>query len=190
MIPLKTRLRFAVPILCIVTAVFHNFGSSAWADESNQASRIEKYESPHTIREARDRAILLHETIRGTLQVVHRDLFDDEDAFAIPSNSLEDVFEELANRYQVDIRWLVVNTDVLNVEHKPKNDFEKSAVASLAAGNPSFERTSKDRYSFAGAIRLKSQCLKCHVKRRTDTGERIAGLSITMPIHRHSKATP
>ncbi|MFV1995493.1 MAG: hypothetical protein ACC661_08650, partial [Verrucomicrobiales bacterium] len=51
---------------------------------------------PATVAEARGRARLLHETIHGALQVMHRDFFDPEDRHRIPSASLEDVFDELA----------------------------------------------------------------------------------------------
>ncbi len=40
---------------------------------------------PATIAEARGRAQLLHETIHGTLQIIHRDFFDDESGQTIPS---------------------------------------------------------------------------------------------------------
>lgn len=51
---------------------------------------------PATVAEARDRARLLHETIHGALQVMHRDYFRDDAKLTIPSKSLEDVFQELS----------------------------------------------------------------------------------------------
>ncbi|SRR6056297_399639 len=136
---------------------------------------------PQSIAEARARAELLHETIHGTLQVVHRDLFDEEQTFSIPSRSLEDVFEELARSHQVDLRWLIVNADALNVDHKPQNRFEVDAVAALKKGKPSHEEAGETQYRFVGAIELKSQCLKCHLKDRRSNDSRLAGLAITIP---------
>ena len=141
-----------------------------------------------TVDEARARAKLLHETIRGTLQIMHRDFFDEENAHAIPSSSLEDVFHELSRNYHVDVKWLVVNTDVVNVDHQPEDDFEKDAAKALAKGESSFEATENSeqktasRYRYAGPIRLRSQCLKCHVKRRNSNEDRVAGLVISMPL--------
>lgn len=137
---------------------------------------------PATIVEARSRAQLLFEMIHGTLQVVHRDFFEEDDALAIPSASLEDVFHELSVSYDVKLKWLVVNADALNVDHLPADAFEKKAVEALAAGKPLVETTENGRYRFAGPIRLPSQCLKCHVKRRTTNTDRTAGLLISMPL--------
>jgi hypothetical protein len=138
--------------------------------------------------EARLGAKMLHETIRGALQIMHRDFFDEDNAGAIPSASLEDVFDELSRGFGVELKWLVVNTDVVNIDHKPKDMFEQNAAKALAEGESHFESIEhgstpgEDRYRYAGPIRLQSQCLKCHVKRRTDNQERVAGLLISMPL--------
>ena len=137
---------------------------------------------PATVSEARSRARLLHEMIRGTLQVVHRDFFDEDNAHAIPSASLEDVFHEMKRSYDVELKWLTVNADVVNVDHEPEGEFETQAVKKLAAGDLFVEATEASRYRFAGPIRLRSQCLKCHVKRRTSNADRTAGLVISMPL--------
>lgn len=175
-----------------------------WADEPGldqprpQQHREDETTSPShgptagptaaTPNEARVRATLLHETIRGTLQVMHRDFFDEDDAHAIPSASLEDVFHELREAHDVEVKWLVVNTDVVNVDHRPADQFERDAAKALADGRSSFESkphdasTANNRYRFAGPIQLHSQCLKCHVKRRTSNESRVAGLLISMPV--------
>lgn len=125
---------------------------------------------------------MLHETLHGTLQVMHRDFFDPNQRLSIPSRSLEDVFKELERSWQVKLHWLVVNADAMNVDNKPRDDFEKEAAKALAAGKPEFESVEGNVYRFAGSIRLASQCLKCHVPRRTSTEDRTAGLVIRMPL--------
>ncbi|WP_235034127.1 c-type heme family protein [Roseiconus lacunae] len=135
-----------------------------------------------TTDEARGRARLMHELIHGSLQVMHRDFFDEDDAAAIPSSSLEDVFEEMLQTHHVKIRWLIVDTDIVNVDHEPEDDFEEAAVRALKKGNQRFESVENGRYRYVGAIRLASQCLKCHVKHRADTQDRVAGLSISMAV--------
>ena len=175
--------------------LFLPFATSTHAEESDSESAVvvntkaSQIHPPDSVREARDRSKLLYETIHGMLQVVHRDLFDDEEAFAIPSHSFEDVFDELERTFDVSARWLVVNTDVLNVDHKPQNQFERDAVKALADGKATWEKASEGRFQFAGAIHLKSECLKCHVKRRISTETRTAGLVISMPIAAAIKAT-
>ena len=152
------------------------------SSKENHRAEVEAIAQPATIAEARGRAILFHETIAGALQVVHRDFFDDENAHAIPSASLEDVFHELLKTHNVNVRWLIVDTDVVNVDHKAQDEFEKNAAKSLAKGSPRFEATEGKLYRYAGSIRLASQCLKCHVKDRISTDERTAGLLISMPL--------
>ncbi len=100
----------------------------------------------------------------------------------IPSASLEDVFHEMHKSYEVKMKWLTVNTDVVNVDHQAETQFEKNAVKALAAGKPFAEQITADRYQFAGPVRLGSQCLKCHVKRRTSNEDRTAGVIISMPL--------
>ena len=149
--------------------------------EPPAATGSEEY-LPATTAEARTRARVLHETIHGVLQVVHRDFFDPTQRLSIPSRSLEDVFKELARSWQLKIHWLAVNADAMNVDNKPRDDFEKEAVKQLASGKPEFETSEGNVYRFAGSIRLSSQCLKCHAPRRTSTADRVAGLVISMPI--------
>lgn len=137
---------------------------------------------PTTVAEARARAHLLHETIRGTLQVVHRDFFEADGSSPIPSASLTEVFDEMFRSYDIKIKWLIVHTDVMNVDHRPQDEFEKQAAKQLAKGKPQFDSVENNRYRFAGPIRLGSQCLKCHVKERRDNKDRTAGLLISMPL--------
>jgi hypothetical protein len=70
---------------------------------------------------------------------------------------------------------------------KPRDDFEKEAVKQLGAGKPYYDTVDGSFYRFAGAIRLSSQCLKCHAPRRTSTDDRTAGLVISMPLRRRSE---
>jgi hypothetical protein len=145
---------------------------------------------PNTPEEARSRAKLLHEIVRGSLQIMHRDFFDEENAHSIPSASLEDVFHEMGKSYDVQMKWLTVNTDLVNVDHLAKSPFEKSAVKELAAGKQMAEEIEEHSYQYAGAILLGSQCLKCHVQRRTNNEDRTAGIVITMPILPAPKYSP
>jgi len=171
----------------LVLCCFAASSLALWANEPEKSVQppASAYAIPTagSISEARARAMLLHESMRGSLQVVHRDFFDEDNAHAIPSSSLEDVFEELATNYGVELKWLIVETDIVNVDHQAEDEFEKAAVAELKAGKLSHEAVEQTRYRFAGRIRLASQCLKCHVKHRTSTEDRSAGLLISMPLN-------
>ena len=159
------------------------------ADEPSNTRPESQVPPPATIDDARARAKLLHETIRGTLQVVHRDFFDEDDVHAIPSASMEDVFDELDRSFGVHVKWLNVQTDVLNIDHNPEGEFETAAAKAIAAGKPFYEAQREHRYQYAGRIRLASQCLKCHVKNRLTAKDRSAGLLISMPLST-TAATP
>lgn len=173
---------------CLIAAVLvlaaHAMGPSATVLSAlgEQDDPVAKITPPANVAEARARAILLHETIEGALQVMHRDFFDEEDSRVIPSASLEDVFEELSRQFNVKASWLIVETDVVNVDHQPQDKFEHDAVGVLASGKHRHEATLDKLYRYAGAIKLHSQCLKCHVKQRTSTKERTAGLLLSMPL--------
>ena len=52
------------------------------------------------------------------------------------------------------------------------------------------EKIEERSYQYAGAIRLGSQCLKCHVQRRTSNEDRTAGVVITMSILAAPKYSP
>ncbi|QDT04825.1 hypothetical protein K227x_32220 [Rubripirellula lacrimiformis] len=173
----------ALLVLLVVCCVFKFAAADATdGDSSADVAREVSIPAATTIGEARARASLLHEAMRGTLQVVHRDFFDEDNARVIPSQSLEDVFERMGDNFGVDLKWLIVETDSLNFNHEPEDDFERSAVKALKSGVTRHEAVEDGRYRFAGPIRLASQCLKCHVKHRTSTEDRTAGLLISMPI--------
>ncbi len=152
-----------------------------------------KAEDPHidaegikpatTIDEARARARILHEAFHGALQVMHRDFFDEDDARVLPSGSLEDVFKEMKRSYDIQVGWLAVNAKAMNIDHEPKDDVEKTAVKALASGKREYELATEKEYLYVGKIRLASQCLKCHLPRRTSTEDRAAALSIKMPLN-------
>lgn len=126
-----------------------------------------KYSAPTTINEARSRARLLWELANGSLQVMHRDFLDEEDHKAIPSAALE------------SMKWLNAGTDVVNTDHQPVGDFENKAAKAIARGTPFIEDYQQNQYQLVGAIRLRSQCLKCHLRGRTSTDDRFAGLMIS-----------
>lgn len=139
---------------------------------------------PITPAEARGRAKLLHETMHATLQVVHHEYYREDEALKLPAATLRSVFRELAERQKVELRWLAVNADAMNVDHRPRDPFERQAVKELAGGKKEFEQVSDNVYRFAGPITLTSDCLKCHAPTRTSNQDRAAALVITMPLRK------
>lgn len=137
---------------------------------------------PKSIEEARGRARWLHETIHGTLQIMHRDFFDDEFSREIPSKSMEDVFAQMNESWAVSIRWLGGNATKV-AAHDPQDRFEEKAVQALIAGAQEYEDVERGRFRFVSAIRLQNQCLKCHVPHRTSLEDRVAGLAISIPLN-------
>lgn len=134
-----------------------------------------------SVEEARIRARLLYRSLDGALQVMHRDLFDDEKSLRIPSRSLEDVFEVLEEKEQVKLRWIAVNAKPMSSESSPADDFEKEAAKVITSGKADYELAQDGVYRFAGMIRLSGQCLKCHVPMRKSLEDRFSALVIQMP---------
>jgi hypothetical protein len=135
-----------------------------------------------SVEEARGRAELLHETMHATLQIVHHEYFREDEGVTIPAATLKRVFGELARSHGVELRWLAVDAQPMNVDHTAQDAFEKEAVRALAAGKESFEFAKRGTYRRAAAITLASDCLKCHLPNRTSTKPRTAALVITMPM--------
>lgn len=135
-----------------------------------------------TIEEARDRAVLLHDLANETLRAVHDAYYREDEGLPIPAVLLRDVFGELATRRQVEFRWLAVDADAMNVDHKAKTDFEKKAVQALAAGEAVYEETADGVYRHVGGVPLTSECLKCHLPNRRSTRTRHAALMIAIPV--------
>ncbi len=156
-------------------------------EQAEQGTQFDQSSLPATAEEARIRARLLHETIHGSLQVMHRDLFREDESIAIPSHSLEDVFKELERGHGIKIRWLAVNAKAMNIDNEAKTEFEKQAVKVLSEGTPEYEQMQDNRFQYAGSIRLASQCLKCHLPQRTSNEDRTAGLVISMSLKHKSK---
>ena len=143
---------------CSIPLLFADNQSGEREEEATTAAA-----PPVSVDEARGRARLLHEVVRGSLQVMHRDFFDPDDRDRIPSSSLEDMFEAVEATHQVKLKWLGVNAKVMDVDHKAKDEFEKQAVAALSSGKREHESVEDGSFRFVGAIRLHNSCLKCHV---------------------------
>jgi hypothetical protein len=153
------------------------------ADPGKQPSaEIEREPERVSPEEARGRARLLHEVIRGALQIMHRDFFDPDERDRIPSSSLEDMFETVEMEHGVKLKWLGVNAKLMDSDHRAEGEFEKKAVAALSAGALEFDSLDGRAYRFVGAIRLHNACLKCHVPFRDSLETRLAGLSISIPV--------
>ena len=158
-------------------------GSDKPAQGDKEAVETEAKNIP-TLEEARDRARLLHETIHATLQIVHHQYYREGERLLIPARTLEAVFAELDRRTGVKARWLAVNGRAMNVDHNPRDDFEKSAAKALASGKEEFELAEDGLYRHAGAITLSSECLHCHLPQRIGTEKSTAGLVIVMSVER------
>ena len=153
------------------------------ADEVTNAKTSEEVAgiAPST-DEARSRARLLHETIHASLQIVHQEYYREGESLKIPAATMRQVFREVSERQNIQLRWLVVDAQAMNADHKPQNDFEKQAAEALAAGKSSHEQVEGATYRHVGRIALTSDCLKCHAPNRTSNKERVAGLIITIPL--------
>lgn len=135
-----------------------------------------------TVEEARERARLLHEAMHSTLQVVHHTYYREDEGLQIPAAALQRVFREVERSRGVKLRWLAVNAQAMNDDHKPQGEFEQQAVEAIASGKEEFEAADDAVYRHVGTITLSSDCLKCHAPTRTNNKDRAAALIITIPL--------
>ena len=151
---------------------------------SAEPERSASAEPLPTLEEARGRARLLQRTIHAVLQVVHRDFFRPHEKLPIPSQTLEDVFDDLETNKNVTLRWIAVSTKAMDEDHKPEDEFEKKAAIALSSGKDEFEATERNIYRLAGPIRLHGSCIKCHVPLQQGDTVHNAGLVISMPFRK------
>ncbi len=135
-----------------------------------------------TAEEARERAEVLHDLANEMLRAIHQAYYREDEGLPIPALLMREVFQDLGKRRQVEFRWLAVDTDAMNVDHKPQTDFEKRAVKAIASGEKNFEETADSVYRHVGLVPLTSECLKCHLPNRRSTKTRSAALLITIPV--------
>lgn len=182
MIPLTVSL--------LVCGLLVAFGEDRPADQTvpNQAAQSADGTRPQppSAEEARQRARLLHETFHATLQFVHTEYYRPNERLTLPASTLERVFKELERSHNVRLRWLAVNAQAMNVDHEPRDDFDKACVAALKDGQSEFDRVENNVLRYAGAITLSSDCLKCHLPARTNVKDRIAALVISIPVSPNS----
>lgn len=155
------------------------FAAWGWCDEANESAPPTARAS---VEEARRQAEILHSAMHATLQLVHHRYYREDEGLPIPAAVVKQVFRELQAEQGVELRWLAVEGQAMNSEHKAKDDFERAAVQALMNGNPSHEATADGIYRRVGPIQLGNACLKCHVPDRKSTAERRAGLVISIPI--------
>lgn len=131
-----------------------------------------------TVSEARRQAEVLHTAIHSTLRVVHDRYFHVDAGLPIPASILKEVFRDLETEQHVKLRWLAVEGQPMNVDHKPQDSFEQEAVIALKARRPFHEQVLGGTYRRAASITLSNHCLKCHVPDRRSLQDRTAGLII------------
>ena len=181
---------FATSVLCISPAFAADDDNDEKKTEEEELADKQRIEAsaPASVDEARARARLLHETIRGALQVMHRDFFGNgEDDLNLPSQSLDDVFLAVAEIWGVEIQWLGVNA-TKGASHEPDDDFEKAAAKALAAGEKEYEAVERGKFRYVGSIQIRNQCLKCHVPNRTSLEDRVGGLAFRIPLKKSSSS--
>jgi hypothetical protein len=173
-----------IPFGVLALAALAFLPKSGVHSEEEPSAKPKAAKAPATVEEARARAGLLHTAIHGALSVMHRDFFKKGDSRAIPSESLKDVFEGLAEEHGVTVRWLATEETAMNVDNLAGDDWQKKALMAITDGAANVETTEEGRYRFAGAIPLQNQCLKCHVSTRTSLEIRFAALEISMPLRK------
>lgn len=179
--------------LCLVAGAVWFLGSTYHSQAQQpspssppaQGGRKEKPKPEPTLSldQARERATVMHDVFESTLHAMHRHYFRNERA-TVPARALEDVFDDLEDRFQVNARWIAVNTNAMSVDHEAETDFEKQAVKEIGNGKEHIELVEKGVYQRATSIPLGFGCVSCHMGRLAPPPKtpRFAGLVISIPI--------
>lgn len=152
-------------------------------DSKSTEARSENKE-PITVAEARGQARLLHDTYEATLHTMHRQYFEEDTNTPIPSVVLEDVFRLVDESTKGKTHWISVNTEPMNLDHRPRSEFEKKAAKVLASGKREFELVENGTYYRVGAVTLFAACRRCHLSGISNGKgrKRVAGLVISLPV--------
>lgn len=134
------------------------------------------------VQEARREAEVLHDAIHRSLHVIHNRYYREDEGLPLPAAIFREIFSDLERERNVNLRWLAVDGQAMNTDHKAKRKFEQDAVRALQAGRGSHEQVEDGVYRRAAAITLSNDCLKCHVPDRKSTEDRTAGLIIAIPL--------
>ena len=70
----------------------------------------------------------------------------------------------------------------MNIEHEPKDDFQKEALPRIVAGEKEVVEAGKEVVRVARVVVLRNECLKCHIPGRTSLEDRFAALEIQIPF--------
>ena len=135
-----------------------------------------------TVREARRQAEILHSSLHSSLRVIHDRYYKEDEGLPIPAAILGEVFRDLEAEQNVKLRWLAIEGLAMNSDHKPADEFERTAAEKLKSGERSYEIAADGFYRRAAPIMLSSHCLKCHMPDRKSTRDRVAGLIIAIPV--------
>jgi len=138
---------------------------------------------PITVEEARERARLMHNIYSVSLEVMHHHYFR-HDKPTLPARAMEDIFEEIDERTNIQSKWIAVNTPPMSVGHEASTPFERKAAAEISSGKTEYDSVEKGFYQFAGVIHLKAGCVGCHTKLFSTPAKtpRFAGLVIRIPV--------
>ncbi|MGY8767795.1 MAG: c-type heme family protein [Pirellulales bacterium] len=174
--------RVILLLLCLSVIL----GSSSRLHAEKPANKPSKQQAEQ-IEKAREKAKLVHKIYDATQDVIHHRYFRN-DRSMIPARAMEDVFEEIARQEDIRARWISVNARAMNINHRPRDDFEKAAALAISARKNEYEAVEDGIYRRAEAIRLSGGCLTCHEKFGADpTTSRFAGLVISIPLELDEK---
>jgi hypothetical protein len=136
-----------------------------------------------SVKVARERAELTHSIYAATLEVIHHNYFRDDRA-RVPARAMEAIFTEIGRRKNVKARWISVNARAMSIDHRPRDEFERTAAKAIASGKRNYELVEDGVYRRAEGISLMDRgCLNCHLGfQATGKPARFAGLVISIPV--------
>ncbi len=104
------------------------------------------------MQQARRQAEILHDTLHSTLQVVHHRYYREDEGLLLPAAALREIFADVEKRQKIELHWLAVEGEVMNTDHRARDEFEQAAVTALKADRPFHEEVTEKAYRGPGRL--------------------------------------
>ncbi len=169
-------------LLLVVLFTVASFSLARTDEPPSGDTQVAPTKALPSVDQARRQAEILHDTLHSTLQHVHHHFYREDEGLRLPAAVMKEIFADVEKQQGIQLRWLAVEGQAMNTDHKAQSEFEHAAVKALVAGKPAYEETTLGVYRRAGPITLSNQCLKCHVPDRKSTKDRTGGLIISIPV--------
>jgi hypothetical protein len=114
------------------------------------------------VEEARRKVAMLNDAYQILVQEIHAWYPNKTGQPIVAAVPVRDLQEVMTRKGWPASRFLGVTGPVMNPDHRPKDDFERKAVAAIRAGKDRYEEITPERLRVATVVPLEGGCFTCH----------------------------